>query len=93
MFQVYDPVGVAATASAKNRRNLETLNNKNIGFVWNQYVSTKRFWPEFEKSVEALYQVSEVQRIYKENTWSPAPREKLLKLLEDVDCLIAGVGA
>ncbi len=93
MFQVYDPTGLPAAHAVTKRRTLSTLVNKNVGFIWNQYVSTNRFWPELEKSIEAIYEPHAVQRIYKENTWSPAPRDKLDKTLAQSDYLVVGVGA
>jgi len=93
MLQVYDPMGLPASHAMKKRKTLSTLLNRRVAFVWNQYASTKRFWPALEKAVEALYEPIAVQRIYKENTWSPAERVQLGKALADSDYLVVGVGA
>lgn len=93
MLQVYDPMGLPPSHAKKRRKTLSTLLNRRVAFVWNQYASTKRFWPELERAVDALYEPIAVQRIYKENTWSPAERDQLDKTLADSDYLVVGVGA
>jgi hypothetical protein len=93
MFQVCDPTGLPPFSAGKKSKTLSTLVNRKVAFVWNQYASTTRFWPELEKAVEALYEPLAVQRIYKENTWSPAQREALDKTLAASDYLVVGVGA
>lgn len=93
MLQVYDPTGLPPSHGSKQRKALSTLVGSRVAFVWNQYASTKRFWPEFEKAVEAVYEPVAIQRIYKENTWSPAERNKLDGLLAEADYLVVGVGA
>ena len=93
MIQVYDPMGLPAAQTVNKRKLLSTLVNKKVAFVWNQYISTTRFWPELEKSVEAIYEPLAIQRIYKENTWNTASREQMDKTLAESDYLVVGVGA
>lgn len=93
MLQVYDPVGLPPAPAAKERRTLPTLVGAKVGFVWNQYASTRRFWPELEKAVAALYEPASTRRVYKDNTWNIAERDKLGAALAESDYLIVGVGA
>lgn len=36
---------------------------------------------------------SRIFRVYKSNTWAPAPRADALKVLEETDYVLVGVGA
>ncbi len=93
MLQAYSPVGFPAAGSSKVRRHLESLRGKKIGFLWNQYNTTQRFWPRFEEAVVAKNEPGAIVRAYKENTWTPLAGEKLLEFLLNVDCAVVGVGA
>jgi hypothetical protein len=93
MLQVYDPTGLPPSRGSKQRKTLSTLVGAKVAFVWNQYASTTRFWPEFEKAIQGIYEPGAIRRIYKENTWSPAERGRLDELLVDTDYLVVGVGA
>lgn len=93
MFRILDPVGKPAEGSTRQRRSLDSLHGKRLGLIWNRYGSTKRFWPMLEAGIERLYGAASVERIYKDNTWSPAAADKMKALLDRVDFLVVGVGA
>ena len=93
MIQIYDPVGKPVSRATKSQQGLSSLSARKVGFVWNQYQSTTRFWPEMEGMVASFYEPSDIRRVYKENTWSPAPPEKLRELMEESEYLVVGVGA
>ena len=93
MLQAYSPIGFPAAGVNKARRNLDSLHGKKIGFLWNQYNTTQRFWPRFEEAVVARNEPGAVLRAYKENTWTPLAGDKLREFLLGIDCAVVGVGA
>ncbi|MDB5812547.1 MAG: hypothetical protein JWN94_4669 [Betaproteobacteria bacterium] len=93
MIELFDPVGEIEEVKVKPQRVLETLNGKRVGCIFNQHVSALSFWEGLEEEIGKTLNPSSVKRVYKTNTWAPAPREDALKLLEESDFALVGVGA
>jgi hypothetical protein len=56
-------------------------------------VSALAFWKALETELEKTWRPSNVLRVYKSNTWAPAPRADAQRLLADTDYALVGVGA
>ena len=92
-IQLFDPVGEVEAVERKPARILETLNGRRVGYVFNQHVSAIAFWKAMETEIEHTLRPSAASRIYKSNTWAPAPRADANRVLEEVDYVLVGVGA
>lgn len=92
-IQLFDPVGEVEAVERKPARLLETLNGRRVGYVFNQHVSAQAFWKALEHEIEATLQPASALRVYKSNTWAPAPRADANRVLEEVDYVLVGVGA
>jgi hypothetical protein len=75
------------------RTRLGTVAGQRIGFVWNQYQTTRNFWPRLERAVEVVCKPRSVRRAYKENTRTPLEKARFAELTAAVDFLVVGVGA
>ena len=93
MIELISPVGNPRTEQQARRRSLDTPVGRRVGFIWNQYQTTRNFWPRFESAFEALCSPPAVERAYKGNTWMPLERERFADLAGKVDYLVVGVGA
>ncbi|MBI3917145.1 MAG: hypothetical protein HY322_09070 [Betaproteobacteria bacterium] len=93
MLELVDPVGIPRRESQAQRRNLDTPIGRRVGFIWNQYPTTRNFWTRFERALEALCTPPHVARAYKPNTWSPLASETFKKISGEVDYFVVGVGA
>jgi hypothetical protein len=92
-IELFDPVGEVETVNARPQRILETLNGKRVGLIFNQHVSALAFWKALEDELGSTLKPASMQRVYKTNTWAPAPRADALKLIEETDYALVGVGA
>lgn len=92
-IELFDPVGDIEQIAAKPQRVLETLNGKRVGLIFNQHVSALSFWQALETEIDSTLKPTSMKRVYKTNTWAPAPRADALKLLEETDYALVGVGA
>jgi hypothetical protein len=92
-IELFDPVGDVEVAQQRPQRLLETLTGKRVGCVFNQHVSAQAFWTAMEAEIGNTLQPSTVSRIYKSNTWAPAPRADALRLADETDFVLVGVGA
>lgn len=92
-IELFDPVGDIEQVAAKPQRVLETLNGKRVGLIFNQHVSALSFWQALETEIGSTLKPSSMHRVYKTNTWAPAPRADALKLIEETDFALVGVGA
>jgi hypothetical protein len=92
-IQLFDPVGDVEEIKSKPQRVLETLGGKRVGCIFNQHVSAVAFWKALETELEKTWRPSNVLRVYKSNTWAPAPRADAQRLLADTDYALVGVGA
>ena len=89
----YDPVAEIAVTETRPVRPIETLRGGRMGLIWGGHGSTTKFWPVFEKTVQAMYEPKAVHKIYKHSTWNPAPKEDMEALAAKIDYAIIGIGA
>ena len=92
-IELFDPVGVVEAMHSKQLRALPSIAGKRMGCIFNQHVSALSFWKGMETEIEAKFKPSGIHRIYKANTWAPAPRAEVDKLLQETDYALVGVGA
>ena len=92
-IQLFDPVGVVDQPQAKEERVLESLAGKRAGCIFNQHVSALAFWRALEGELEATLNPATMHRVYKANTWAPAPKAEVERLIREIDYAIIGVGA
>ena len=76
----------------KRIRRLETVTGTRVGLLWSQHASSEKFWPVFERAVEAMLHPSEVRRLYKASTWNVATPDQVAALTQQVDFVFVGVG-
>lgn len=92
-IQLYDPVGEVYLPETQPQRALATLAGKRVGLVFNQHVSSLAFWKALEEELAATLRPSSMTRVYKANTWAPAPQADAARLLQETDYVLVGVGA
>ena len=92
-IELFDPVGEVEKVAQKEQRIIETLSGKRMGCIFNQHVSALAFWEALEKEIGVTLKPASVMRVYKTNTWAPAPRVDADKLLAETDYALVGVGA
>ncbi len=88
-----DPRGKVATSKPEQERRLDTIEGKRVGYVFNQHTSALIFWKALEREVDRRYRPAAVQRLYKENTWAPAPAAEAARLARETDYALVGLGA
>lgn len=88
-----DPTGDVAKAQPEQGNKLDTLEGKKVGYIFNQHATCLAFWKTLEQEVETRLHPSATHRIYKENTWAPAARKEVERLVADTDYILVGVGA
>ena len=93
MIELISPLGYPKIEEQAERKRLGTAVGRRLGFIWNQYQTTRNFWPRLERAVENVCSPQEVKRAYKENTWTPLDKARFADLIATVDCLVVGVGA
>ena len=93
MIELVSPLGHTRVEEHAQRKPLGTPIGRRLGFIWNQYQTTKVFWPLLERAVEDICRPASVERAYKSNTWTPLERERFGDLAAGADCLVIGVGA
>ena len=92
-IEMFDPVGVVEVVQTKEQRVLENLAGKRVGCIFNQHVSALAFWQGLEAELQATLKPTSTQRLYKANTWAPAPKADVERLLQETDYALVGVGA
>ena len=92
-IEMFDPVGEVEKIERAPARVLETLNGRRVGCVFNQHVSAIAFWKALESEIETTLQPAAITRVYKSNTWAPAPRADAERLMKETDYVLVGVGA
>ncbi len=92
-IELLDPTGTVAKTPRTEENILETLNGRKAGFIFNQHASGLAFWKSLEAEVERRFKPTAVERVYKENTWAPAPKEDVDKLIGATDYVLIGLGA
>ena len=93
MIELISPLGHPKIEEQVARKPLRTAVGRRLGFIWNQYQTTRNFWPRLERAVEGVCSPQYVKRAYKENTWTPLNKARFVELTAAVDFLIVGVGA
>ncbi|OGA42004.1 MAG: hypothetical protein A3G24_03180 [Betaproteobacteria bacterium RIFCSPLOWO2_12_FULL_62_13] len=93
MIELISPIGYPRVETHAKSRRLDTAIGRRVGFIWNQYQTTRNFWPRLEQALETLGKPSAVQRAYKKNTWMPLEKDDYSELTSQVDYLVIGVGA
>jgi hypothetical protein len=92
-LRVRDPLAdINTPPEGKRIRRLETVAGTRVGLLWSQHASSEKFWPVFERVVEATLHPSEVHRLYKDSTWNVATPEQVSELSRKVDFVFVGVG-
>lgn len=92
-IQLFDPVGEVHIPKAMPQRALGSLAGKRVGLVFNQHVSAIAFWKAMESELENTLKPASMLRVYKSNTWAPAPLADANRVLEETDYVLVGVGA
>jgi hypothetical protein len=93
VIELISPLGYPKIEEQTARRRLGTVVGRRLGFIWNQYQTTRNFWPRFERALEDVCSPQDVQRAYKENTWTPLDKARFAELTSAVDFVVVGVGA
>ena len=93
MIELISPIGHPRVEAQAELKPLGSPVGKRLGFIWNQYQTTRNFWPRLERAVEAVCKPPAVERAYKSNTWMPIDKAKFAELRDAVDYLVIGVGA
>lgn len=93
MIELISPIGHPRVEAQAERRVLQTPVGMRLGIIWNQYQTTRNFWPRLERALEALCKPPSVERAYKSNTWTPLEPSRFRALAAAADYLIIGVGA
>lgn len=93
MIELVSPLGYPRVEAQAERRTLDTLVGRRVGFIWNQYPVTRQFWPCLEQALADVCRPASIERAYKSNTWMPLEPEKFRALADSVDYLVIGVGA
>ncbi len=83
---------IAVPPEGKRIRRLENVAGTRVGLLWSQHASSEKFWPVFERVVEATLHPSEVHKLYKDSTWNVATPAQGADLARRVDFAFVGVG-
>lgn len=92
-IELFDPVGEVHIPQSAPQRTLASLAGKRVGLVFNQHVSAIDFWKAMEAEIVKTLEPASILRVYKANTWAPAPRADANRVLEETDYVLVGVGA
>ena len=92
-IRLLDPTSYIAKAAPNKRQRLDSLQAKRVGYLFNQHKSAAAFWQALEHEMDRVFGPAAVLRVYKENTWAPAPKDEVARLREETDFALVGVGA
>jgi hypothetical protein len=87
-----NPVGVASTSVRRDNAPMWAPGAR-LGLLFNNHVSSYRVWKRLEALVAERLGASEVVRVWKENTFAPAPPAAVRQLASGSDIAIVGVAA
>ncbi len=90
---LFDPVGDIDLPERAEEKVLDTLKGKVVGYIFNQHNSSLVFWKHLEENVESALEPPNALRVYKPNTWAPAPKESIERIIQETDYALVGVGA
>jgi hypothetical protein len=92
-IRLYDPVGEVGPISTVAPSRLDALQGGRMGYVFNHHPAAEAVWQSLEANIERMLQPSARARIDKANVAVSVPRAELATLVEQVDCVLVGVGA
>lgn len=90
---LYNPVCVVEPIQRLATNRIDSLQAKKVGLVFNQHSAAVSFWNSLEREIAEKWQPSTVHRLYKTNTWAPAPKVEMEDLIRNTDFALVGVGA
>lgn len=90
---LFDPVCETEAVKQQTELKLDGLKGKRVGYIFNQHYSALAFWETLEKEIEKELSPSAVRRVYKKNTFAPAPKAEIEQLIRHTDYALVGVGA
>jgi len=90
---LFDPVCEPEVIDRRAERKLAGLKGKKVGYVFNQHKSALTFWHTLEQEVGRTFGSFDGHRVYKTNTWAPAPKSEIDELVRNSDYALVGVGA
>ena len=90
---LFDPVCETEAVKRQTELTLDGLKGRRVGYVFNQHYSALAFWETLEQEIERELNPSAVHRVYKKNTFAPAPAAELEQLVRQTDYALVGVGA
>lgn len=90
---LYDPVGDVEVVERAAEKALDTVKGRAVGYIFNQHISATAFWKHLEERIAGAFEPSREVRVYKNNTWAPAPKAEVQHVLEATDYALVGVGA
>lgn len=88
-----DPKGQIVKLERLPEERLRELSGRKVGFVFNQHATGQIFWTAFEQAVTERFQPKSVSRVHKVNTWAPAPKPDIERLIGESDYVLVGLGA
>ncbi|HYC46672.1 MAG TPA: hypothetical protein VED01_14460 [Burkholderiales bacterium] len=92
-IQIFSPLGQPEVVQRHAPRSLAAIVGAKIGYVFNQHTSALSFWKSLEAAIGEQHRPSAAHRLYKTNTWAPAPKADIDKLISETDYAVVGVGA
>ncbi len=92
-IQFFDPVGELEVVERTDESTLTSLAGKRVAFIFNMHTSAQAFWKAFEQAVEQNLAPASLMRVHKANTWAPAPKADIARVLAETDYALIGVGA
>jgi hypothetical protein len=92
-IMLLDPRSTVVKTERKQEVKLGDLKGKRVGYIFNTHKSAMGFWKTLEQEIGDKLKPIGTHRIYKENTWAPAPKAEIDKLMEETDYALIGVGA
>lgn len=91
--QIMNPTGSVKTTRLPKQPGLDAVEGKKVGYLFNRHGTALAFWTILEQTLETKLSPSAVHRVYKENTWAPAPEADVDRLVRETDYALVGVGA
>lgn len=94
-FVLLDPVGEAArsTAEQTTRVKVDTLYERNVGFIFDGHYTAVDFWASFTKTIGSELHPLKTTSELKPNVGAPSTPEMLERVLSQSDLVVVGVAA
>lgn len=90
---IMDPVGEVDSGTKSLSPQVQGLQGKGAGFVFDGHPVWVDFWEHMSNEYNRLYEPTEVLSYFKPNLAGPAPKEWIDKLANKVGVAVVGVGA